>query len=203
MKRDFLKKLGLEDEIINQIMKEYGTSVQSLNETIETLRESQTTLQGTITEKDKENATLKSDLSTANKKIKDFEKVDIDALRTSIKDWEDKYNAREYDITVDQYMNGYKFTSDLAKKAAVLEFKNQKFKLKDGKLDGADEFMKKFMEENESAFVKDEPKKEPEEQGQGTESKNAFQPYSYKPSGGGNNDDIKSFESMLDNIAKM
>ncbi|EKX89284.1 Uncharacterised protein [Peptostreptococcus anaerobius] len=196
MKREFLKELGLEDDVIGKIMKEHGKSIQKLDDAIETYRGKISDLQTDIATKDKAYEDLNKELTVSKAKVEDFEKLDVEGLKKSVQDWENKYNEREYDLSVDKYMQGYKFTSDLAKEATISKFKEQKFKLKDGKLDGAEDFMKKFIEENKSAFVVE---------GEGNNNasngiSNGPAPYKYVPAGGSSAEDIKDFESMLDSM---
>ena len=203
MKREFLKELGLEDDVIGKIMKEHGKSIQKLDDTIETYRGKISDMQTEIATKGKDYEDLNKDYTVAKAKVEEFEKMDVDGLKNTIQEWENKYNQREYDLSVDKYMQGYKFTSDLAKEATISKFKEQKFKLKDGKLDGAEEFMKKFMEDNKSAFV-DESDPSINNNLNINQNNNlpSFSPYSYTPASGSNKDDIKSFESMIDNLSK-
>lgn len=196
MKREFLKELGLEDDVIGKIMKEHGKSIQKLDDAIETYRGKISDLQTDIATKDKAYEDLNKELTVSKAKVEDFEKLDVEGLKKSVQDWENKYNEREYDLSVDKYMQGYKFTSDLAKEATISKFKEQKFKLKDGKLDGAEDFMKKFIEENKSAFVVE---------GEGNNNasngiSNGPAPYKYVPAGGSSAEDINDFESMLDSM---
>lgn len=74
-----------------------------------------------------------------------------------------KYEGVLTENAINDYFKDTKFTSELARKATIAEFKEQKFELKNGKFTGADEFMEKFKKENEAAFVKDgaEPNKPP------------------------------------------
>ena len=100
-------------------------------------------------------------------------------------------------------MQNYKFTSELAKEATISKFKEQKFKLKDGKLDGAEDYMKKFMEENKSAFViEDNNMQNNNNNLLNNNSMTNTSTYSYNPASGTNTDDLASFEGMLDSLSK-
>ena len=65
MKRDFLKNLGLEDEVINKIMDEAGKEVTGLKTQIANLQDDLSVKDGVI--------------ETKNSKIKELEGVDIEA----------------------------------------------------------------------------------------------------------------------------
>lgn len=203
MKREFLKELGLEDDVISKIMKEHGKTIQKMDDTIETYRGKISELQTDIATKSKDYEELNKEHMLSKAKIEEFEKVDIDGLKNSIQEWENKYNQREYDLSVDKYMQDYKFTSELAKEATISKFKEQKFKLKDGKLDGAEEYMKKFMEENKSAFViEDNNTQNNNNNLLNNNSMTNTSTYSYNPASGTNTDDLQAFEGMLDSLSK-
>lgn len=203
MKREFLKELGLEDDVISKIMKEHGKTIQKMDDTIETYRGKISELQTDIATKSKDYEDLNKEHMLSKAKIEEFEKVDIDGLKNSIQEWENKYNQREYDLSVDKYMQNYKFTSELAKEATISKFKEQKFKLKDGKLDGAEEYMKKFMEENKSAFViEDNNTQNNNNNLLNNNSMTNTSTYSYNPASGTNTDDLQAFEGMLDSLSK-
>lgn len=203
MKREFLKELGLEDDVISKIMKEHGKTIQKMDDTIETYRGKISELQTDIATKSKDYEELNKEHMLSKAKIEEFEKVDIDGLKNSIQEWENKYNEREYDLTIDKYMQDYKFTSELAKEATISKFKEQKFKLKDGKLDGAEEYMKKFMEENKSAFViEDNNMQNNNNNLLNNNSMTNTSTYSYNPASGTNTDDLQAFEGMLDSLSK-
>ena len=203
MKREFLKELGLEDDVISKIMKEHGKTIQKMDDTIETYRGKISELQTDIATKSKDYEELNKEHMLSKAKIEEFEKVDIDGLKNSIQEWENKYNEREYDLTIDKYMQDYKFTSELAKEATISKFKEQKFKLKDGKLDGAEDYMKKFMEENKSAFViEDNNIQNNNNNLLNNNSMTNTSTYSYNPASGTNTDDLQAFEGMLDSLSK-
>ena len=97
---------------------------------------------------------LDEQLKTANTEIQSYKEMDIDGIKTKAAEWETKYatdtqalqeklNQQAYDYETERYLTGYKFSSELAKKAAIQEFKEKKFQLQDGKFLGADDFMKK------------------------------------------------------------
>ena len=203
MKREVLKELGLEDDVISKIMKEHGKTIQKMDDTIETYRGKISELQTDIATKSKDYEELNKEHMLSKAKIEEFEKVDIDGLKNSIQEWENKYNQREYDLSVDKYMQNYKFTSELAKEATISKFKEQKFKLKDGKLDGAEDYMKKFMEENKSAFViEDNNTQNNNNNLLNNNSMANTSTYSYNPASGTNTDDLQAFEGMLDSLSK-
>lgn len=76
MKREFLAGLGLEKEVIDKIMAEHGNGIESLKSSHKAEME---TANSTI-------AGLRAD-------IKKFDGTNIEALKKSAKDWEDKYKS--------------------------------------------------------------------------------------------------------------
>lgn len=110
---------------------------------------------------------LQTQLNDANTEIQSYKDMDIDGIKEKAADWEIKYNAdtkalqdqidqQAYDFAAERYMGGYKFSSELARKAALSEFREKKFQLQDGKFLGADDFMKQMKESNPAAFVDEE-----------------------------------------------
>lgn len=76
MKREFLAGLGLEKEVIDKIMAEHGTGIESLKSSHKA-----------------EMDTANSTIAGLRADIKKFDGTDIEALKKSAKDWEDKYNS--------------------------------------------------------------------------------------------------------------
>lgn len=122
------------------------------------------------TELEKEN--YKTQLTTAQETLKGFEGVNVEDLQGEItklnkqlqdKDTEfnDKLKEIEYSSNIDTFFSNYKFTSDLAKKAALEEFKKQEFKFTDGKFLGGEDYMKTLQESNPTAFESEEDEKAP------------------------------------------
>lgn len=70
MDRNFLKELGLEKEVIDKILDQNGIEITALKSKLKT--------------KDIEIDTLKTDLAKANTSITEFEKVDVEDLKTQL-----------------------------------------------------------------------------------------------------------------------
>lgn len=110
---------------------------------------------------------LEGQLKDANATIESYKGMDIDGIKKSADEWKTKYetetaNLQEqmkqqtYDYEAERYLSKYKFSSELAKKAALAEFREKKFQLQDGSFLGADDFMKQMKEANPTAFVNEE-----------------------------------------------
>lgn len=164
MDRKFLKDLkveglenGLPADVIDAIMKEYGTSIQSKDQEIETLK----------TEKDGLNTQLKE----ANSKIEGFKDVDINKLNEEIESWKTKYNTdtenlkneiskKDYDFKLNDVVKDLQFSSNGARKAFIEDLRKKELKFEDDKLIGYNEFLKSYKEADPDAFKKeDEGKK--------------------------------------------
>lgn len=112
-------------------------------------------------------------LEDANATIQSYKDMDIDGIKKSASDWEEKYNtdtkalqdkldAQATEFAAEKYMGQYQFTSPLAAKAAMAEFMEQGFKRSDdGTFLGADDFMAKMKESNPGAFVVEMPSTDP------------------------------------------
>lgn len=160
MDRKFLKELkiegladGLPADVIDAIMKEYGTSVQAKDQEIETLKTEKTG--------------LSNQLKDANDKIKGFADVDINQLKQSITDWETKYNtdtenlkkeisAKDYEFKLNDITKDLQFSSNGAKKAFMEDLKAKALKLEGDKLIGYTEFLKSYKESDPDAFKKED-----------------------------------------------
>lgn len=158
MKRSFLSELGLEEEVIDKIMAEHGKTTQKMKDKI-----------GAMTTELKQ---TQEELESTSADLKEAKKIDVDKLKSEAEEWKSKYENFERDNAVNDFFKDYKFTSELAKKATINEFKAQNFEFKEGKFNGADKFMEQFIKENETAFVK-------EGEGNGSAGQ-----YIYNPAGG-------------------
>lgn len=95
---------------------------------------------------------LESQLSEANTTIQSYKDMDIDGIKKSASDWEQKYAtdtkalqdqldnmARNH--AADMFMSGYKFSSKAAAAGIRAEFEAKNFELKEGAFVGAKEWM--------------------------------------------------------------
>lgn len=121
-----------------------------------------------VTERDN-NKTL---LDTANNALEQFKDVDVTELQGEITKLKEDLSSKEtefstklaeieYTSAVQEYFKGFKFTSELAKKAALEEFKKKELKFDNGQFLGGDDFMKQLKESNPTAFEDEEDEKKP------------------------------------------
>lgn len=159
MKRDFLKGLGLDDSVIDQIMDENGKDIQREKNAVNKVNQD-------LEKYKAENEGLKTQLSEANTQIQSFKEMDIDGIKASAEEWKTKYEtdtkalndkiaAKDYDYAIKDFMSNYKFIDDDVKETVINKFKAKEFKLEEGKFLGGEDFMKDYKENHKSLFVPD------------------------------------------------
>jgi len=145
--REFLKGLELDKETIDSIMAEHGKLLQGLKES---------------------NEDLTKQLDDANNEIKSYKDMDIDSIKQSATDWEDKYNkliqeqkdAKEKSIRderVNEFFKDTKFSSEMAKKGIIAEFEKKDFKYDEEtkSFQGANEWLNNLKESDKGSFLSD------------------------------------------------
>lgn len=131
---------------------------------------------------------LQKQLDEANTTIKSLQDgaADIEAVKKAAKEWEEKYKtdtaaleekmkAQDRSHQADMFLSGFKYTSKAAQAGIRAAFDQKEFKLVDGKFEGADEFMKSLMADDDykGAF---EVEKQPENDNPNGEGENGGQP---------------------------
>ena len=91
MKRDFLKGLGLDDSVIDQIMDENGKDIQREKNAVNKVNQD-------LEKYKAENEGLKTQLSEANTQIQSFKEMDIDGIKASAEEWKTKYENKKLEI---------------------------------------------------------------------------------------------------------
>lgn len=143
-----------EDEVSKEIMKDYGTAISN---------------EQTKTSKAQENLnSLQKQLDDANNEIKSYKDMDIDSIKQSAADWEDKYNkliqeqkdAKEKSIRderVNEFFKDTKFSSEMAKKGIIAEFDKKDFKYDEESKSflGANEWLNNLKEQDKGSFLSD------------------------------------------------
>ena len=155
MKREFLKGLGLEDTVIDQIMDENGKDINKANEKIKTL--------------EAEVNNTKELLTNANKEIDSYKSMDIEAIKKSAEDYKTKYETAEkdyqakisqmeYDNKLGKYVDGLNLKNDIYKKEVISRIKEKELKFDGDTLLGGEELVKVFKEQYAEAFNDTKPK---------------------------------------------
>ena len=114
---------------------------------------------------------LENQLKETNDKVQELSKVDTEELKQQIEDLQkkyeedtkalnSKYEAREYDIKLNDYAKDLKFSSNSARKSFMNDLKEKELKFEDDKLVGFDDFVNSYKESDPSAFI-EEKKEEP------------------------------------------
>lgn len=160
MKREFLKALGLADDIIDKIMSEHGNSVQTKNDKIATLEQEQATLNTKVAGLTQQLAQRDADIVELQK-----HKGTAEELSGKLTALQQKYNddtkaltgklaEQANDFAAEKFLDGYKFTSKAARRAVLADFrKAESVKYVDGKIVGGKEFMEKYKTDEPDCFV--------------------------------------------------
>lgn len=177
MQRKFLEGLqieglenGLPKEIIDSIMNENGKDVEA----------TKTKLSGQIENLQSELNSKDEMLNNVNSEIEKYKGMDIESIKKSATEWEEKYKNfetqskadkeafekklqdQQYEFAVKEFVGQHNFTSDFTKNAFIEDFKKQGLKLNEGKFLGAEDYIKQFQEKNQGVFViKEAPSNEP------------------------------------------
>lgn len=150
MKKEDLIALGLTEEQANAVLAENGKDVNAVRAKLTTAE----------TERD----TYKQQAENAQREIQGYKDMDIEGIKQAASSWETKYNtdlqalqerldAQVYGSALEKFVDGYQFTSELAKKAVVAELKEKGFKLDGSTLLGAKDFMEELKTNNPTAFA--------------------------------------------------
>lgn len=120
--------------------------------------------------KETELSGVKQQLTDANATIQSYKDMDIEGIKKSAQEWENKYKTdtkalndklaeQERAHQTDMFLSGYKFTSKAAQAGIRAEFEKKGFKLEDGVFLGAKDYMKSLMEDVDykGAFVQENP----------------------------------------------
>lgn len=158
MKREFLKNLGLEDEVIDKILDENSRDIG---------REKQkTTTAETALE------TAKTDLSAAQTELETLKQSngDVAAMQKQLSDLQTKYDTdtaalnaqiadRDYSDAARRSVadKGLKFSSKAAERDFYSRLKEKKLTVKDGALEGFDDYVKAQKEAEPDSFASDKP----------------------------------------------
>jgi len=123
----------------------------------------------------------KTQLDNVGEEIESYKSMDIEGIKKAADDWKTKYEAdtqklqgeiqqQHVNHEAEKYINTFKFSSELAKRAALSEFKAKSFELKESGFVGADEYMKELQKKDPASFVvkEDEPPTEPKKWVRGT-----------------------------------
>jgi gas vesicle protein len=110
---------------------------------------------------------LENQLKETNDKVQELSKVDTEELKQQIEDLQkkyeedtkalnSKYEAREYDIKLNDYTKDLKFSSNSARKSFMNDLKEKELKFEEDKLVGFDDFVNSYKETDPDAFIEED-----------------------------------------------
>lgn len=171
MKVEFLKSLGLDDEVIKQIQAESGKDVTNAKATMQTqidsLTEQVTELNGQVTKRDEDLTGLRTQLEQAGQSATKLAEVQksLETLQgkytQETAEYQKKLADQEYEFSAREAMSGIKFSCNAAKKEFLTGLMAEKLPLKDGVLLGFEQFVEKQKQSDPDAFVKDDDGNQP------------------------------------------
>lgn len=158
MTREFLKNLGLEDAVIDNILNENMADIGKEKARTTAAKADLADAQGKLSAAVSELETLKKssgDVAAVQKQLEELQKKyddDTAALNAQLSD-------RDYADAIGRAITGkgIKFSSKSAERAFTAALKEQKLDLKDGELTGLDDFIKAQREADPAAFAPDRP----------------------------------------------
>lgn len=204
MKRDFLKGLGIGDDVISQIMAENGKDIESAKGELETLKQS-------VTAKDTEIEGLKGQITQRNGDIETLKKSAADnaELQKQLDTLQAKYTTdttdlqskltqqkQEFDTqrATEKFFEGVKFSSALARDAAIAQFKAKQFKLDGESFLGGKEWLEDLKKNSPDAFKTEEQNTPPMFTKTMQHQPNQNEPSSDKPFGGWAFTQVRGFD---------
>lgn len=151
MKREDLTKLGVAEDLVDQVMALHGKGVEKAKADLATAN---TELEG-----------LKKQLADANSAIEGFKKLDVDGIKAAADEWKAKAEAAQaeaqqqvqalkFDHALEQALSGAKARNPKAVRA-LLDVANLKLNEADGSVIGLDAQLKQVKEANEYLFESD------------------------------------------------
>lgn len=147
MKRKFLEDLGLEADVVEKIMAESGKDTTTLKAKVDDLTEQVNVKETTIAEK--------------NKKITEFEKIDIEAIKNSEFQRGKEEGSKEIENfkrqnSLEKALLNYK-AKDTSIINKMLDMEKVKFNDKYEIVEGLEEQIKKIQETHDYLFNSDKP----------------------------------------------
>lgn len=171
MKRDFLKGLGIGDDIISQIMAENGKDIEAAKGEVENLKQSITAknteidgLKGQITQRNGDIEALKKSVADNTELQSKFAELQAKYM-TDTTDLQNKLTQQKQDFdtqrATEKFFSDVNFSSSLAKDAAMAQFKEKQFKLDGGTFLGGREWLDELKKNSPDAFKVEESSTQP------------------------------------------
>src|SRR5690606_21874396 len=160
MKREFLKELGLADDVIEKIMAEHGKTVNSMKEELEKAKEYQQQiedLKGQIKQRDDQLEELKKK-ATDNEELQQQIQALQDQNKQLQKEYEQKMQKQAFNFALERALVSAKARNPKAVKA-LLDI--EVIKLDGDKLLGLEEQLKKLKESDPYLFEEEQETAKP------------------------------------------
>lgn len=156
MKREFLEALGLEKEAVDKILDENSRDIGREKQKAEQARADLEAARNTLAEREADLSKLQQDAG------------DAEAIRRQLEELQTKYDAeaqahqealaeRDYLDAVSAATADLKFSSKAAKTAFTADLKAKKLPLKDGKLEGFEQYLAEAKKADPEAFAASKP----------------------------------------------
>ena len=158
-------------ENIHAILKKFGVEIPAdskadFDKEVAANYKTQSEFEKKLSKVEGERDNYKEQLDTATETLKGFEGVDIETMKTQLENWKTKaenaekdylakLEERDFKDALTTAMEGYKFSSEAAKRAVMDEIKGAGLKLKNGKILGLNDLVDSIKERDASAFVDD------------------------------------------------
>lgn len=158
MKRDFLEELGLDKDLIDKVLDENSRDIGREKQKADQAKEDLAAVREQLTARDKDIEELKKTSGDAENIRKQLEELQSKYAKET-EDYKAQLADRDYSDAMSRAVaaKGIKFSSKAAEKAYMADLKEKRLALKDGALDGFEEWHKAQLEADPTAFQSDKP----------------------------------------------
>lgn len=158
MKREFLEGLNLNKEIIDKILDENSRDIGREKQKADQAKEDLAAVQKQLEARDKDIEELKKTSGDAEGIRKQLEELQGKYTKET-EDYKAQLAERDYSDAMNRVVasKGIKFSSKAAEKAYLADLKAKNLTLKDGELEGFDEWHKAQTEADPTAFQTNKP----------------------------------------------
>ena len=160
MKREFLEGLGIETGVIDKILETNSQEVEKYKKQAENSKNDNVVLQNQLKEIEQKFTELQTSAGNAEELKKQLETMQQNHKKET-EEFQKQIAERDYKDAMKYAIekSNIKFTSEMAKKAYLEELQKANLVIKEGSLDGFEEFHKKQLEADPNAFVSPQEKK--------------------------------------------
>ena len=158
MKRDFLEALGLDKDTVDKVLDENSKDIGREKQKLDQAKSDLATAQEQLAQRDKDIEELKKSAG------------DVDGIKQQLDDLQAKYTTeteqyqkqiaeRDYADAVNRAIaeKGVKFSSKAAEKAFISDLNAKRLTIKEGVLEGFEDYLKAQQDSDPTAFQSDKP----------------------------------------------